>query len=417
MSLARTIKCLECGKEYPLSEIIYNCGDCASKGLFRGTTDIFYDLEEAKEKYSRKVLEKRKPGVWKYTELLPILDESNVVTMGEGGTPLQRCKRFADNLGMGNIYLKNETVNPTWSFKDRVFSVNISKAVEYGVDTVVLSSSGNAATAASAYSARAGLRCFILVPGAVSIGKLTQILMYGATVVLVEGTVVDAGVLAVQAGWEWGWYQLTTAKSLSPYQGEGSKTIAYEVCEQLGWRVPDWVIVPIGGGDNLGGIWKGFKEFHEIGLIEDLPKMVGVQAEGAPLAVKAFKEGKRFDEVPSIEPKTVAEGIRVGLVPGPYPIDAMKESKGEGVLVSDEEILSAEKELASSEGMFCEPSSAATVAGLRKLLDEGVIDRSETVVCVITGAGLKDPDSASKLIGKPPLIKPKMEELKKIVEK
>lgn len=186
---------------------------------------------------------------------------------------------------------------------------------------------------------------------------------------------VDAGVLSVQAGWRYGWYQLTTVKALSPYQGEGSKTIAYELCEQLGWSTPDWVVVPVGGGDNLGGIWKGFKEFHEIGLIDELPRMVGVQAEGAPLFVQAFKEGKDFSETPIIEAETVAEGIRVGLVPGPWPLEALRESKGEAVTVSDGEILRAERELAAMEGVFAEPSAAASAAGARRLLEEGVMDR------------------------------------------
>ncbi|MFB0562898.1 MAG: threonine synthase [Candidatus Lokiarchaeia archaeon] len=415
MSFAETLRCLECGKEHPFDEIIYNCGDCGGKGLFHGTVDVIYDLEEAKEKIDRSLLEFRHPSVWKYFELLPILDKSNIVSLGEGGTPLVKCDRYALETKSDNLYMKNEFVNPTLSFKDRVFTVNISKAVEYGVDTIVMASSGNAATAASAYCAKAGLKCYIFIPGEASLAKIANIIMNGAKTIKIKGTVINAAVLAVEASWKWGWYQLTTAKSLSPYQGEGSKTIAYEICEQLGWKAPDWVFVPVGGGDNIGGVWKGFKEFHELGLIKTLPHMVGVQAEGAATIVNTFNQGKDYTEAPMEDAETIAEGIRTGICPGPWPLMALRESKGVGVAVSDEEILEAEKILAKTEGIFCEPSSAAAAAGFKKFREQGKIDRSDIVVCVLTGAGLKDIDAALKLIEEPPLIEPKMVELEKLV--
>ena len=415
MSLAENLKCIDCGKEYSLELLIYACEECSEKGIFRGTLDIVYDYEEAARRISRQTLKGREPSIWKYKELLPILDESKIVSLGEGTTPLHKCKRLADELGIKNLYIKNETKNPTWSFKDRVFSVTISKALEYNLNTVALASTGNAAVSASAYSARAGIKCFVFVPAEASLGKITQIIMNGAKVIAVKGSVVEAGMLVIDACTKYGWFHVTTAKALNPYQTEGPKTIAYEICEQTGWEAPDWVIVPVGSGDNLGGIWKGFKEFYRLGFIKSLPRMAGIQAEGASLVVKALKENKQYFEMEPIEADTVAEGIRVGVVPGLWALNALKESKGTAIAASDNEILKAEKLLASKEGVFAEPSSAATVAGLKRLVEQGEIGSDETSFCVITGAGLKDMKAAAKMCKRPPEIGPTMRELDQLL--
>jgi threonine synthase len=416
LSLAVSYKCVECGKEYPLTEIMYSCPVCAPKGMLRGTLDIEYDYEEAKSKLNRATLEDRKTPFWKYGELLPIFNESNIVTLGEGNTPLMRADRLASSIGVGKLYLKNETRNPTWSFKDRVFAVMISKALEYGRDTVGVASTGNAAAAASAYSAKAGIRCYIFVSETTSMAKITQMLMHQANVIKLKGGLLEAGSLALEACKQFGWFHITTGKSMQPYSTEGPKTLAYEIAEQLNWEVPDNVVVPVGGGDTLGGIWKGFKDLKEIGLINKLPRMIAAQAEGAPLVVKAFREKKQFFQVPPIEPKTIAAGIKVGILTGPWPLNALKESDGEGETVSDDEIVQAEKLMAKDEALFAEPASAAPVAVLKKLLNKGKIRKDESNVCVITGSGLKDVDALEKYLGSPPIIKPDIKLLKSLLD-
>nr|MDO8134678.1 threonine synthase [Candidatus Njordarchaeum guaymaensis] len=409
-------KCAECGKEYPLTEMLYSCPACAPKGMLRGTLDVEYDYEEARSRLSRETLQGRKTPFWKYGELLPVFDESFIVTLGEGNTPLLKADKLASSIGAGKLYLKNETRNPTWSFKDRVFTVMISKALEYGRNTVVVASTGNAAAAASAYSAKAGIRCYIFVSETTSTAKITQMLMHEAKVIKLKGGLLEAGSLALEASKQFGWFHVTTGKSMQPYSTEGPKTLAYEIAEQLDWEVPDNVVVPVGGGDTLGGIWKGFKDLKEIGLIDKLPRMVAAQAEGAPLVVKAFRENKEFFQVMPIEPKTIAAGIKVGILTGPWPLNALKESDGEAETVTDGEIIQAEKLMAKKEALFAEPASAAPLAVLKKLLNQGKISKMECNVCIITGAGLKDIDSLEKYLESPPIIKPDMRILKSLLE-
>nr|MDO8099692.1 threonine synthase [Candidatus Njordarchaeota archaeon] len=416
VSLARAFRCIECGKEYPLTEILYSCPACAPKGMLRGTLDIEYDYEETKSRLSRETLEGRKTPFWKYGELLPVFDESHIVTLGEGNTPLLKANKLASSIGAGKLHLKNETRNPSWSFKDRVFTVMISKALEYGRNTVALASTGNAAAAASAYSAKAGIRCHIFVSETTSTAKITQMLMHEAKVIKLKGGLLEAGSLAIEACKQFGWFHITTGKSMQPYSTEGPKTLAYEIAEQLNWEVPDNVIVPVGGGDTLGGIWKGFKDLKEIGLIDKLPHMVAAQAEGAPLVVKAFRENKQFFQVMPIEPKTIAAGIKVGILTGPWPLNALKESDGEAEIVTDDEIVQSERLMAKKEALFAEPASAAPVAVLKKLLDGGRIDKNESSVCIITGAGLKDIDPLEKYLVSPPTIKPDIRILKSLLE-
>jgi threonine synthase len=416
LSLAVSYRCVECGKEYPLTEILYSCPACAPKGMLHGTLDIEYDYEEAKSKLSRETLLSRKTPFWKYGELLPVFDESFIVTLGEGNTPLLKAEKLASSIGAEELYLKNETRNPTWSFKDRVFTVMVSKALEYGCNTVAVTSTGNAAAAASAYSAKAGIRCYIFVPEITSTAKITQMLMHEAKVIKLKGGLLEAGSLALEACKQFGWFHITTGKSMQPYSTEGPKTLAYEIAEQLNWEVPDNVVVPVGAGDTLGGIWKGFKDLKEIGLINKLPRMVAAQAEGAPLVVKAFREKKQFFQVAPIEPKTIAAGIKVGILTGPWPLNALKESDGEAETVSDDEIVQAEKMMARTESLFAEPASAAPIAVLKKLLDKGKIGKDESNVCVITGSGLKDIDALEKYLGSPPTIKPDIKLLKSLLE-
>jgi threonine synthase len=413
MSYVTKLKCIDCGREYPAEMPAPNCTECSKKGFGWGLLDPVYDYDKIAEKISVAVLESRKPGVWKYKEFLPVSNESKIVSLYEGGTPLLTCPGMAREFNISNLRIKNETVNPTFSFKDRAFTVMVSRSNEMGASTNALVSDGNAGSAAAAYSARAGIPCYVITPPFAVNAKLTQMTMYGAKVFEVNGSLIDAGMLTIEACAKYGWSNITTAKVLNPYSTEGHKTIAYEICEQLGWKAPDWVISPVASGDSLGAMWKGFKEFHKLGLIKNLPRMVGVQGEGAAPLVMAFEGNKQFYEIEQFEPKTIADALCIGGVVGSWALTALRESKGCAVEVSDAEILAAQKKLAAGGGIFVEPSSAATCAGLIKLLNKKVIGNKETVVCVTTGSGLKVIEVAAKMCEKPVKIESNIQDLEK----
>lgn len=409
-----SLKCLKCGQAHEPTEKVYVCKKCGGK------LDILYDYDAIAKEATKKKLGARNPGVWKYRELLPIADDKNVITLGEGGTPLLEAKNLARELGMKRLWLKDETRNPTSSFKDRPMSVGISKAVEFGAKAVVTASSGNAATALAAYSAKAGIDCYAFVPAEVSEAKLAQLSIYGARAMRVKAKGPgDPTYELMRAAWEkFGWHPIPSGGAFNPYQLEGSKTLSYEICEQLGWEVPDWVTVPVGAGTLLSGNGKGYSEFERLGLVDELPRLAGIQAEGCAPLVKGFKEGTDPYEIPVWEePKTVAGGLV-----DPYPWDAdtaipaVRNSKGTMEAVTDEEILAAEKLLAKAEGIFAEPSGAAGLAGLKKLLEAGTIDRSDRVVVEVTGGGLKDQKVAAELIKELPTIEPELKQLKALLK-
>jgi threonine synthase len=413
MSYVTKLKCIDCGREYSAEELNPNCTVCSKKGFGFGLLDPVYDLDKIGTKINRNVLEGRRPAVWKYKELLPISDESKIISLSEGGTPLIKGNNLARGLGMKELYIKNESVNPTFSFKDRAFTVMVTRSLEAGASTVAAVSDGNAGCAAAAYGAKAGIRCIVLTPSFAVQSKLTQMSMYGAEIFSVKGSLIEAGMLVLEACNKYGWANITTAKVVSPYSTEGHKTIAYEICEQLGWKAPDWVVSPVASGDSLGAIWKGFKEFHSMGLIKKLPRMVGVQGEGAAPLVKAFEGHKQFFEIEEFEPQTIADALCIGAVVGSWSLNAIEESKGCAVEVSDGEILEAQKLLAATEGIFVEPSSASTCAGLKKLLNKKVIGKEESVVCVTTGSGLKVLEVAAKMAPKLVKIDPNITALEK----
>nr|MDO8134679.1 threonine synthase [Candidatus Njordarchaeum guaymaensis] len=377
---------------------------------------VEYDYGAAKSKLNKATLEGRRGSLWKYRELLPVFDESFIVSLEEGNTPLHRAERLGASIGAKRLYLKNETRNPTWSFKDRVYTVLLSKARELGFKVVALASSGNAAASASAYSAKAKLPCYIFVQETTSTAKMTQMLMHKANVIKCKGGLVEIGSVATEACMQFGWFHITPTKSQQPYSSDGAKTVAYEIAEQLGWKVPDNIVVPVGGGDLLGGIWKGFKDLKEMGLTYGLPRMVVSQPEGANPVVKGLKEKKKYYEVRPFEPHTIAAGIKLGIVPGSWVLNALNESHGEGEAVSDDEIIQAEKLMAREEALFAEPSSAAPIATLKKLIDQGRIGRYENSVCIVTGAGLKDIDPLAQYLESPPVIRPDIRALKTLLE-
>ncbi len=405
------LRCSRCGRRYrPEDDPLM----CVENDL--GRLDIEYDYDSVAESLDRRSLEGRPwGGVWRYWELMPV-DKRFDVGLGEGGTPLIRAGRLAEELGLRMIHLKDETGNPTHSFKDRAMAVGVAKAREMRVETAVIASSGNAAAALSAYSAKAGIKSVALVPEDAGMGKIAQLLLYGASVMRVRQTEegVDPTVkLMLETHKRLGWYPCPSFGPFNPYQVEGPKTMLYEVLEQLGWRTPDFILVPTGSGCLLTGLWKACQDMKRLGLIDSYPALVAVQPEGNQPLVKAIREGRRFEEIkPTPYPKSVASGL---LDPFPWDgdgaMEGVEKTGGTGVAVPDKDIMWAVKALASKEGVFAEPSGAAGLAGLRKLLDEGFISGSDEVVVLVTGSGLKEPEKVMGLFREPPVIEPEIGQL------
>jgi threonine synthase len=375
-----TQKCIQCQAEYPPDQIIYTCLKCG------GLLEIVYDRSVLS--VTKKDLEGIPPSVWKYRALLPVAREP--ISIQEGGTPLYCCERLAAMIGIKNLNIKHEGLNPTGSFKDRGMTVGVSIALELGMKTVACASTGNTSASLAIYGAKANMPVVVLLPaGKVAMGKVAQAVMHGAKVLSVRGNFDEALRLVRDLCDNEGFYLLN---SINPYRLEGQKTIAFEIIDQMGWEVPDRVVLPVGNAGNISAIYKGFKEFYELGLTDSIPKMTGIQAQGSCPVVNAFKQMQR-DIIPVTNPETIATAIRIG-----DPVNAVKalraiyESGGTAESVSDDEIITAQKQLARIEGIGVEPASASSVAGLKKLIQMGLIKEDETVVCVTTGHLLKDPE-------------------------
>ncbi len=350
--------------------------------------------------------------MWRYAELLPPRPE-NIVSLGEGSTPLIRSKRLGNSLGLDSLMLKLEYSSPTGSFKDRGSSAMISMASQLGVNTVFLDSSGNAASSVSAYSAKLGTNCFVFVPEYTSEGKVIQSLAYGSKVLKIKGNRKDAYNAAEYVRRKFGWYYC--GFQTNPYSIEGSKTIAFEVLEQLDWAVPDWVVFPVGTGSAMLGFFKGMQELKALGIVDQQAALACVQPEGCCPISNGLKRNSS-EIIPVNQPKTVAEGLMIGLpINGLRVIDAVRATEGVGEIVSDPEILRAGAELASLEGIFVEPSAAASSAGVKKLVNGGIIERGDTVVCILTGSGLKTQESYRPSVKDIPSIYPREEELEATV--
>lgn len=358
--------------------------------------EVVCDLESIREGLKPSDWASRPLSVWRYRELLPIGRRIEPISLGEGGTSLHPCPRLGGMAGVRRLMVKNEGENPTGSFKDRGMTVGITKALELGKGWVACASTGNTSASLAAYAARAGMRCTVLVPkGGVAYGKMAQAIAHGAEIVEVEGNFDRALGLVIELAAKTP--ELYLMNSVNPYRLEGQKTLALEVFDQLGGRAPDCVVVPVGNAGNISAIWKGFRELEALGLLKPpLPRMIGIQAEGAAPIAKAFKSGSSSID-PIERPATVATAIRIGK-PASWrkALRAVRESGGLMEEVSDEEILSAQRALASKEGIFAEPASASSIAGLMKLRESGEISGDEVVVCVVTGHGLKDPDVVVK---------------------
>jgi len=403
--------CDECGFQHSNTVGIAKCPECGSTLNYRYDQDgkVYLDGFPDKDFF----------GLWKYHELLPIDDIRYCITLGEGATPLTTSVRLRAELGgAGRIMLKDETQNPTGTYKDRPAAMGVSKALEIGSGKVIIASDGNAGPATAAYCARAGLRCFVLMPSDTPVERNVQTIMYGANLILVENsTVSDCIDLISDLSEPYDWTHLTTAAAVNPYHFEGTKTIAFEIAEDLGWDTPDWVVMPAGGAGLSAAVWKGFLEMMEAGIITELPRILVVQAEGCAPLVRAFKEGKNKIERWE-NPSTLAKAISV-----PYPLDgelalrAIRDSGGSAISVSDGEMVHAAGVMARLEGIFSEPTGAASVAGLAKALGEGTVRKEESVVALVTGTGLKEITSFGKLLQSPKTIGRNISDLKNILDR
>ncbi len=376
------LECTVCGAVYPHEQLI-NVSPCCEKVLYAR-----YDLDRIRSEVDRDRLAERPSSMWQFAELLPVEDPDRIVTLGEGGTPLMRLANLEERLGVTNLYVKEEGLNPTGTFKARGIAAAISKGLELGAAGFTMPSAGNAAGAAAAYCARAGLSAKVFMPQDAPDSNKKECLVAGSELNLVDGLIGDAGRQAVAVALEQGLFDLSTLKE--PYRAEGKKSMGLELAMQLGWKMPDTIIYPAGGGTGIIGMHKGFLELLELGWIEGrLPRFVAVQAEGCQPIVKAFEEGKSTAE-PWPNAATIADGLRV---PGPFAdylmLSAIRETGGTALAVADHDMIDAMYELATAEGIFACPEGAATLVGYKRLLDEGFLSRDETVVLFNTGSGYK----------------------------
>jgi len=376
------LECALCGTRHEAYRLHNLCVECGKPLLVR------YDLEQAKQSLTKESLKARRPDLWRYREVLPVEDDANIVSFGEGWTPLLHAERLGQSVGIPELYIKDEGQNPTQSFKARGMAAAVSMAKELGAAKLAVPSAGNAAGALAAYAARAGLECFIFMPKDTPRANVVECEQTGAHVTLMDGLITDCGAEVGRRKEAEGWFDVSTLKE--PYRVEGKKTLGYEVAEQLDWELPDVIIYPTGGGTGLIGMWKAFDEMEQMGWIgSKRPRMITVQAAGCAPIVRAFEDGKRFaDEFPNAA--TTASGLRVPKAIGDFLIlDALRNSGGTAVAVTDEELIAATKEIGAAEGVFCAPEGAACLPALKKLIEAGNVKSSDRVVLFNTGSGVK----------------------------
>jgi threonine synthase len=376
------LSCSWCNEQYEPGKLYNLCHTCGKPLL------VHYDLERAAATLTRTSLATRRANLWRYREVLPVERAENIITLGEGWTPLMHARRLGEQLGMQHLYLKDESLNPTASFKARGMAVAVSMAKELGVCKLAVPSAGNAAGALAAYAARAGLEAYIFMPRDVPPANLIECQQFGAKVTLVDGLITNCGRIVAERKEAEGWFEVSTLKE--PYRIEGKKTMGYELAEQLGWELPDVVLYPTGGGTGLIGMWKAFDEMERLGWINaKRPRMVTVQAEGCAPIVQAFAAGANVG-AEIANPHTVAAGLRVPKAIGDFlMLDILRRSGGTAVSVSDAELTAAVREIGAAEGIFAAPEAAACLPALKKLLAQGKVDKEERVVLFNTGSGLK----------------------------
>ena len=413
------LRCSLCGDQYDAKQIRYVCPKHGNSGLL----DVTYDYEKINSATSPSEISKSKDfSIWKYWELLPISNHEAVPPLRVGWTPLYKASRLEKELGLRSLWLKDDGMNPTGSFKDRASAVVVAKAKELGVDCITTASSGNAGAALAGLSASASLPAVVFVPQTAPEAKVAQLLIYGSQVFLVNGTYDQAFDLCLAATKEFGWYSRNTG--YNPFTTEGKKTASLEICEQLGsmksgsgkWSVPDRIFVAVGDGNIITGIWKGLRDLLALGWIEKMPKLMGIQAAGAAACHNAWKSGR--ESITPVAPHTISDSICVGLPrDGTRAVRAVRETGGAYLTVQDEEVLEAMRTLARGAAIFAEPAGATGYAGLAKAVREGLVDRDEELVVVVTGNGLKDVGSAIEAAGKAPLIEPNLEALRQHVSR
>ena len=399
------LQCRECHKQYD-STFKYICDDCF------GPLDVHYEFPEiTKESFNG-----REQTYWRYFELLPIVDKSNIVSINAGMTPLVKAEKLGKELGLNNLYVKNDSVNPTFSFKDRPAGVAISKAKEFGLKSVGCASTGNLASATAAHAAKAGFPCYIFAPSDIEHAKIAQALSYGCEYISVDGTYDDANRIAAQIGDSKGVGVVNI--NMRSYYVEGSKTLAYEVAEQLGWKVPDQLVVPTGSGAMLNAICKGFEELESVSLIDKVSTMHMncAQPRGCAPIVDAFK--KNITDVTPVEnPDTVAKSLAIGDPgDGRYVLKRLKQYNGIAEETNNKEILDAILLLAKTEGIFTEPAGGVSVSVVKKMVEDGKIDKDETVVCYVTGNGLKATESIMEVLSKPEVMQPDLAKISAVVK-
>jgi threonine synthase len=407
-SYFKGLKCKECAAEYE-AKAIHVCEYCF------GPLEVNFDFSPLKGKITRKDIESGPNSIWRYRQFLPV-ETNNPIDVGTGMTPLLRSNRLARQLGLKNLYIKNDAVNmPTLSFKDRVVSVALTRARELGFTTVSCASTGNLANSTAAIAARAGLDCCVFIPSDLEAGKVLGTLIYGPTVMSVHGNYDQVNRLCSEVANTHGWGFVNI--NLRPYYSEGSKTLGYEVAEQLGWELPDHIVAPLASGSLFTKIYKGFREFVEVGLVADKDvRFSGAQAEGCSPIAQAYRENRDF--ITPVKPNTIAKSIAIGNpADGAYAIDIARKTNGQIESVTDQEIVEGMKLLAETEGIFTETAGGTTIAVLKKLVEAGKINPDEKTVVYITGNGLKTVEAVQGAISEPFTIEPKLESFERALER
>ena len=407
-SALKALKCKECGAEYEL-QATHVCEFCF------GPLEVSYDFSRLSQPITRESIEAGPNSIWRYRSFLPV-ETDNPIDVGTGMTPLLKSHRLARQLGLKHLYIKNDAVNmPTLSFKDRVVSVALTRAQELGFSTVSCASTGNLANSTAAIATRAGLDCCVFIPADLEAGKVMGTLIYGPTVMAVQGNYDQVNRLCSEVANTHGWGFVNI--NLRPYYSEGSKTLGYEVAEQLGWELPDHIVAPLASGSLFTKIYKGFREFVDNGLVEDKAvRFSGAQAEGCSPIAQAYKEDRDF--INPVKPNTIAKSIAIGNpADGVYAVDIAKKTNGTIEAVTDAEIVEGMKLLAETEGIFTETAGGTTIAVLKKLVEAGKIDPEEKTVVYITGNGLKTQEAVQGYVGQPLTIEPKLENFERALER
>ncbi|WP_268541908.1 threonine synthase [Candidatus Nitrosotenuis cloacae] len=400
-----SLQCRECKKEYE-STFKYICDECF------GPLDVKYDYSPI----SKNTFDGREHTYWRYFELLPIQDKSNIVSIGAGMTPLIKAEKLGKLLGLNKLYIKNDSVNPTFSFKDRPAGIAVSKAKEFGLSAVGCASTGNLASATAAHAAKGGFPCYVFAPSDIEHAKIAQALAYGSKFIAVDGTYDDANRIAAQIGDSKGIGIVNI--NMRSYYVEGSKTLAYEVAEQLDWQVPDQLIVPVGSGAMLNAICKGFEELQSVSLLNDVSKMhmIAAQPHGCAPIVDAFKKGSN-EVIPVENPDTIAKSLAIGDPgDGRYVLKRLKQYNGYAEESNNKEILDAILLLARTEGIFTEPAGGVSVAVLKKMVEDGKIDKNDTTICYVTGNGLKATEAIMEVLQKPQVMQADLAKIAAVVE-